>query len=140
MRVKRINTGLGQRTTKYVIAICEIMGENFMPGQKIQELAEKIREFIDTRSWSKYHKPKNIAIAISVEAAELLELFQWRASNDEFDKEDYEKIRMETADVAIYAICMANACNFDLGDAIDEKIEQNVRKYPTEDSKDLFDR
>lgn len=110
-----------------------------MSAHRIEELAEMIRDFIDRRSWSKYHNPKDIAIAISVEAAELLELFQWKTFEDQISGEDLENIRMETADVAIYAICMANACGFDLADAIAGKIRQNEQKYPIEESKDLFD-
>lgn len=93
---------------------------------------------MDRRYWNKYHKPKDIAIALAVEASELLEVFQWSGSKEGLTVEDQMKIRHETADVVIYALSMANACGFDLGDAVAEKIVMNDRKYPVEESRNMF--
>lgn len=105
-----------------------------------QEMALRVRNFVESRSWNRYHKPKDIAIALSVEASELLEIFQWSGDADLASKDTIDKIRMETADTVIYALGMANACGFDLGDAVAEKIALNEKKYPVETSRDLFDR
>lgn len=97
-----------------------------------------MKRFVDERSWGKYHRPKDIAIALSVEASELLEVFQWSGESGRLDKESLDKVRHETADTVIYALSMANACGFDLGEAVAEKISMNKRKYPIEKCKDMF--
>lgn len=96
-----------------------------------------MKDFVDRRSWNKYHKPKDIAIALSVESSELLEIFQWRSENN-LSAADLQKVRHETADTVIYALSMANACGFDLGEAVAEKIALNEKKYPVDGSKNLF--
>jgi len=111
-----------------------------MSQETVDALAEGVRNFVEMRSWTKYHRPKDIAIALSVEAAELLEVFQWSGGAEGVSKEDLERIRMETADTVIYALSMANACGFDLGEAVLEKISLNEKKYPVDQSKDMFDR
>lgn len=111
-----------------------------MSQETMEALAERVRNFVEKRSWTKYHKPKDIAIALSVEAAELLEIFQWSGGAEGLGKEDLGRIRMETADTVIYALSMANACGFDLGEAVTEKISLNEKKYPVSKSKDMFDR
>jgi len=109
-----------------------------MAALTFQEMGARVKRFVDDRSWSKYHRPKDIAIALSVEASELLEVFQWSGSTERLDKETMDKIRFETADTAIYALSMANACGFDLGEAIAEKMTLNEKKYPVDKSKDMF--
>jgi NTP pyrophosphatase (non-canonical NTP hydrolase) len=109
-----------------------------MAALNFQEMEAKVKKFVDDRSWSKYHRPKDIAIALSIEASELLEIFQWSGNNERLDKETIDRIRFETADTAIYALSMANACGFDLGEAIEEKMALNERKYPIDKSKDMF--
>jgi NTP pyrophosphatase (non-canonical NTP hydrolase) len=108
-----------------------------MTALTFQEMGARVQKFVDDRSWRKYHRPKDIAIALSVEASELLEIFQW-SNGERLGKEDMQKIKHETADTVIYALSMANACGFDLGDAIAEKIALNEKKYPVGGSKDLF--
>lgn len=109
-----------------------------MSDVTIRELAAAIDSFVTRRDWKKYHRPKDIAIALSVEASELLELFLWKDARNDLSDADLEKIRMEVADVAIYALSLANACGFDLGDAVLRKIALNEAKYPVENSKDRF--
>ncbi|MDH4122672.1 MAG: nucleotide pyrophosphohydrolase [Thermoplasmata archaeon] len=108
-------------------------------SDSLQRLAENVRAFIEKRDWAKYHNPKDIAIALSIEASELLEIFQWRKAEREISDEDLQKIRLETADVVIFALSMANACRFDLEKAVLEKISINEGKYPVSKSKGLFD-
>ncbi|HDP96849.1 MAG TPA: nucleotide pyrophosphohydrolase [Euryarchaeota archaeon] len=101
-----------------------------------KSLGERVSDFVKERSWSKYHNPRDVAIALSVEAAELLEIFQWKGSESDVDDAEISRIRMETADIVIYALCMANACGFDLNEAVFDKIEineKNIRlgKHPT---------
>jgi dCTP diphosphatase len=110
-----------------------------MAALTFQEIGARVKRFVDDRSWGKYHRPKDIAIALSVEASELLEVFQWSGSKEGLDKEKVEKVRHETADTVIYAFSMANACGFDLGEAIVEKMALNAKKYPIDGSKDMFD-
>jgi len=103
-----------------------------------QDMEARVKKFVDERSWGKYHRPKDIAIALSVEASELLEVFQWGGEGDRLDRDDMDKVRHETADTVIYALSMANACGFDLGEAVAEKISINEKKYPVEKCKDMF--
>jgi len=108
-----------------------------MTSLTFQEMGARVKKFVDDRSWRKYHKPKDIAIALSVEASELLEIFQW-SGDRRISQDDLQKIRHETADTVIYALSMANACGFDLGEAVAEKIALNEKKYPVEGSEDIF--
>jgi NTP pyrophosphatase (non-canonical NTP hydrolase) len=111
-----------------------------MSQETMDALAKRVKDFVEKRSWTKYHKPKDIAIALSVEAAELLEVFQWSGGAEGLDEENLRRVRMETADTVIYALSMANACGFDLGEAVIEKISLNEKKYPVDKSRDMFDR
>jgi NTP pyrophosphatase (non-canonical NTP hydrolase) len=111
-----------------------------MSQETVDALAKRVKDFVEKRSWTKYHKPKDIAIALSVEAAELLEIFQWSGGAKDLDEGDLGRVRMETADTVIYALSMANACGFDLGEAVVEKISLNEKKYPVDKSRDMFDR
>lgn len=99
-----------------------------------QETIDQILKFRDDRDWKQFHNPKDLAISISLEAAELLEVFQWSAEDVTcFDKID--KIKEELADVANYCVLMADACGLDLDEIIREKIKRNEEKYPIEKSK-----
>ena len=109
-----------------------------MNDKDLKSLGEKVSEFVMERSWSKYHNPRDVAIALSVEAAELLEIFQWKGSDGDIDEEELSKIKLETADIVIYALCMANACGFDLYSAVLDKIGINERKYPAGEASDRF--
>jgi dCTP diphosphatase len=111
-----------------------------MSQETVDALAKRVKDFVEKRSWTKYHKPKDIAIALSVEAAELLEIFQWSGGAESLDEENLGRVRMETADTVIYALSMANACGFDLGEAVIEKISLNEKKYLVDKSRDMFDR
>jgi NTP pyrophosphatase (non-canonical NTP hydrolase) len=100
----------------------------------IQELKDRIKEFIKERDWEKYHHPKEIAISMAIEIAELLEVFQWEEKRSVEDlkreKKTLEKIREEIADVLIYAMSISNQLDIDISEAIIDKLEKNRRKYP----------
>ena len=99
-----------------------------------QETIDQILKFRDDRDWKQFHNPKDLAISISLEAAELLEIFQWSAE-DVTCSDKIDKIKEELADVAIYCVLMADACGLDLDEIIRQKIKRNEEKYPIEKSK-----
>ncbi len=96
-----------------------------------QETITQVLKFRDDRDWKQFHNPKDLAISISLEAAELLEVFQWSAEDVKCD-EKMDKIREELADVVNYCILMADACGLDLDEIVREKIKRNNEKYPVE--------
>lgn len=96
-----------------------------------EETIKQILKFRDDRDWKQFHNPKDLAISISLEAAELLEVFQWSGSDiSEEGKQD--KIKEELADVVNYCVLMADACGLNLDEIVQEKIKVNSRKYPVE--------
>ena len=96
-----------------------------------KETIDEVLKFRDDRNWKQFHNPKDLAISISLEAAELLEVFQWSAADTVWvDKKD--KIREELADVLNYCILMADVCDLDMDEIIVEKIRKNNEKYPVE--------
>ena len=102
-------------------------------GDSIEELTEKIVAFRDARDWKQFHNPKDMAISIALEAAELLEVFQWSGTDTEADTDKkMEKIREELADVLIYALLMGYDLDLDISEIVNSKIDENNRKYPAE--------
>ena len=97
----------------------------------IQELQKKIIAFRDERNWKQFHNPKDLAISISIEAAELLEVFQWSGTDISADKK-IDKIKEELADVLIYSCIMANDLGLSIDDIVQSKIDENKRKYPVD--------
>ena len=99
----------------------------------IQTIRDTVRAFQEIRGWTEWQNARNVAISISLEAAELLEIFQW-CDNAEADlkarETDREHFREELADVLIYCISMANAYDVDITSAVLEKLEKNAKKYP----------
>jgi len=98
------------------------------------ETIRRVVQFRDDRDWRQFHTPKDLAISMSLEAAELLELFQWSGTDLEC-AEKREKLREELADVLSYCILMADVCGLDLDEIMNEKIAKNEAKYPVEKSK-----
>ena len=100
---------------------------------RIKELREKIRKFVDERDWNKYHHPKELAISISIEAAELLEVFQWdekaNIKDIKGDEKTMSRIEEEIADVMMYVLCLANQLDIDLSGAVLAKLKKNRTKY-----------
>ena len=100
----------------------------------MKELMNRINQFRDERDWRKFHNEKDLAISISLEASELLELFQWKKSEEVVEK-SLQEIREELADVFMYSFMLADNLNLDVEEIIKEKIEINAKKYPVELSK-----
>lgn len=96
------------------------------------EIRDRLRTFVAERNWDQYHTPKNLAMALSVEAAELLEHFQWLTVEEskQLDESTLSAVADEIADVQIYLIMLADRLGVDLGSAVDQKIVKNGRKYP----------
>lgn len=91
-----------------------------------QETIDQVLKFRDDRNWKQFHNPKDLAISISLEAAELLEIFQW-SGEDVYCRDKMEQIREELADVLNYSILMADACGLDLDEIIRDKVKKNIR-------------
>ena len=104
-----------------------------------QETINQILKFRDDRDWKQFHNPKDLAISISLEAAELLELFQWSGENTGIEGKE-NKIREELADVINYCVLMADACGMDIDEIVQEKIKVNNQKYPVEKAKGKSDK
>lgn len=96
-----------------------------------QETVDMILKFREDRNWKQFHNPKDLAISISLEAAELLEVFQWSGADLEC-RDKLDKIKEELADVVNYAVLMADACGLDLDEIVREKVRRNEEKYPVE--------
>ncbi|MBE6899643.1 MAG: nucleotide pyrophosphohydrolase [Ruminococcaceae bacterium] len=96
-----------------------------------QETIDMLLKFRDDRNWKQFHNPKDLAISISLEASELLEVFQWSAE-DLFCAGKTDKIKEELADVLNYCILMADACGLDMDEIIQSKVKRNSEKYPVE--------
>ncbi|ARQ06184.1 MazG nucleotide pyrophosphohydrolase domain protein [Macrococcoides canis] len=93
-----------------------------------QEIIDLINKFREERNWNQYHNPKDLSLSLSLEAAELLENFQW-ISSDEAVKKNRENIAEELADVFIYGIQLAEEMGFDIEEIIREKVKKNGEKY-----------
>lgn len=104
--------------------------------ESLHYLRDAQRQFALERDWDQFHFPKNLAIALSVEAAELLEHFQWmsEAHSAALDEPTKAKVREEMADVLLYLIRLADKLNIDLSAAAVEKIRINAAKYPVDKS------
>ena len=96
-----------------------------------QETIDMVLKFRDDRNWKQFHNPKDLAISISLEASELLEVFQWSA-DDLVCAGKTDKIKEELADVLNYCILMADACGLDIDEIIQAKVKRNSEKYPVE--------
>ena len=99
-----------------------------------KETVNKVLKFRDDRDWKQFHDPKDLAISISLEASELLEIFQW-SRDDVYCLDKIDKIKEELANVVNYCILMADACNLDLDKIITDKIKLNAAKYPVDKAK-----
>lgn len=96
-----------------------------------KDLQKALIEFRNERDWSQFHNPKDLALALSIEAAELNELFLWKQP----DEANREKVKEELADVFAYAILLAEKYDFDINKIVASKIQKNREKYPVDKSK-----
>ncbi|MDT0695999.1 nucleotide pyrophosphohydrolase [Mammaliicoccus sciuri] len=99
-----------------------------------KEILKEINQFRDERNWRQFHNEKDISLSISLEAAELLELFQWKSSEEVVGNKQ-ERLAEELADVLIYSYMLADNLDFDINDIIRKKLKKNAEKYPVEKSK-----
>lgn len=106
---------------------------------RFEEIKARIKKFCDDRDWSQFHDPKNLAISLNLESAEVLELFQWTKDN-QLKPERAEKINEELADVFYWLIMLSNHYNIDLIEALQKKMDQNDIKYPIEKAKGKSDK
>ena len=104
-----------------------------------QETINQILKFRDDRVWKQFHNPKDLAISITLEAAELLEVFQWSGKDISYEGKQ-EKIKEELADVINYCVLMADSCGMNLDEIVQEKIKRNNEKYPVEKAKGKSDK
>ncbi len=104
----------------------------------LQQLNQALREFADARDWEQFHSPKNLASALSVEAAELLEHFQWltEAQSRSLPQDKRAEVGAEMADVFLYLLQLADKLGIDLIDAAQRKMLVNAQKYPVEKRSD----
>ncbi|SEK72374.1 NTP pyrophosphatase, house-cleaning of non-canonical NTPs [Chitinophaga rupis] len=97
----------------------------------LQELITVLKKFRDERDWEQFHNAKDLALAINIEAGELLELFLWKSA----DEADNSKVKQELADVFIFALLLADKYHFDVRQIILEKIKMNESNYPVNKAK-----
>lgn len=100
----------------------------------LNELKQRLQQFVDERDWEQFHSPKNLAMAMIVEAAELVEHFQWNteAESHELSDEKREQVGHELADTFVYLLRIAQVLDIDLIEATNNKITLNALKYPAE--------
>ncbi len=108
----------------------------------LAEMRAWLARFVAEREWQSYHDPKNLAMSVAIEAAELMEHFQWVRSDElatlASDPARREAIGEEIADVACYLLSLCNAMQLDLSDAVKRKIAKNATKYPIEKFKGRY--
>lgn len=97
----------------------------------MEQVLQRLRQFRDERDWRQFHNPKDLAVALSIEASELLEAFLWKTP----EAADPEKVKEELADVLAYALLLSDAYGFDVQQIVLDKIERNEEKYPIEKSR-----
>ena len=110
----------------------------------IAQLRDQMRRFVEEREWRRFHTPKNLAMSLAIEAAELMEHFQWVDSAESQargrDPARREGIEDEMADVCCYLLSLAEALDVDLSSAVAAKLVKNARKYPAELYRGVFER
>lgn len=99
----------------------------------IEELTDVIVKFRDERDWAQFHNAKDLALALSIEAAELNQLFLWKSP----DEVNEDRVKEELADILNYALLMANKYGFDVSKIVLDKIEKNAKKYPVDKAKGI---
>ncbi|MFA6263302.1 MAG: nucleotide pyrophosphohydrolase [Candidatus Babeliales bacterium] len=108
----------------------------------VQELKDFVNNFVKEREWNQFHNAKSLSMAIAIEAAELMEHFLWINSHDSENivTANRSDIEDEMADVMITLLCLCNAYNVDISDAMERKMVINKKKYPVEKAKGRYDK
>lgn len=101
---------------------------------KYKKIIEELIQFRNERDWKQFHDSKNLALAISIEASELNELFLWKKDN-EVENVNQDKLKEELADVLSFTFLLAEKHNLDIFDIVSEKIKKNALKYPVDKAK-----
>ncbi|MCP4190301.1 MAG: nucleotide pyrophosphohydrolase [Planctomycetaceae bacterium] len=108
----------------------------------LHQLRQIVQEFVDERDWQQFHSPKNLTMALAIEAAELMEHFQWLTVEQSravrADEQQLAAIGEEMADVMCYLMATANALDLDLSAAVKEKMVKNRLKYPADEYRGRF--
>ena len=100
----------------------------------LKKINKKIKSFVKARNWDQFHSPKNLSMALSVEASELVEIFQWLKESD-IKKVDKEKVADEIADIFFYLLRISQKMNIDIEQSFYKKMIKNIKKYPIKLSK-----
>lgn len=98
----------------------------------LSALRDLIRQFVDERDWAQFHTPKNLAMAMSIEAAEVMEHFQWLPTGRELTDDKRTAVGHELADVLVYLVRLADVLDIDLPAAVADKMALNRQKYPAD--------
>ena len=98
----------------------------------MDELIKEIKEFIQARDWEQFHAPKNLAMALSTEAAEILEIFQWKQPEEKLSNKEKESLKQEIGDTLIYLLELADKYEIDIVEAAKYKLKLNDKKYPAD--------
>ena len=108
----------------------------------ITELKKIVEDFVNERDWSQFHNPKNLSMALAIEAGELMDIFKWNSTQECEDMMSEKNTRQdatdELADIMIYALAFSNRNNINISSAIEKKMIKNRKKYPTEKFKGHF--
>jgi len=103
----------------------------------VSQLRELVRAFVNERDWRQFHTPKNLSMSLAIEAAELMEHFQWLTADESRsladDRDKLTEVGEELADVLCYSLALANELGLDVSQAIRDKMVKNARKYPAEE-------
>jgi len=111
-------------------------------SDSLQDLRQRLQAFVDERDWQQFHSPKNLAMAMIVEAGELVEHFQWmtEVQSRELSPEQKEQVSQEIADTFVYLLRIAEVLGIDIIDAANRKLIINAKKYPAEKARGRNDK
>lgn len=120
-----------------VFSVAAIKKYGNLMTDSIDALRARVNQFVEERDWAQFHSPKNLAMAMIVEAAEVVEHFQWMTEADsrQLDEETKQQVGQELADTFVYLMRIAEVCGIDLIQAANAKIDLNAQKYPVEKCK-----
>ena len=107
----------------------------------VQDLKTVVEDFVEERDWAQFHSPKNLSMALAIEASELMDLFKWKTveeAQEEMKDKLLEDATDELADIMIYSIAFANRNGIDIAKAVISKTEKNKAKYPADKFKGKF--
>ena len=107
----------------------------------VQDLKTVVEDFVEERDWAQFHSPKNLSMALAIEASELMDLFKWKTveeAQEEMKDKLLEDATDELADIIIYSIAFANRNGIDIAKAVTSKTEKNKAKYPADKFKGRF--